>query len=132
LDHRFGWSPDFPLWANILGLFLVAAGYTLACWALVMNRFFSSVVRIQTDRGHTVCDRGPYRIVRHPGYAGNALALPGVVLALASAWTIIPAVLALIVTIVRTTLEDNTLKEELPGYFDFARRVRYRLFPGIY
>ena len=132
LDHRFGWSAGFPLWANILGLFLIAFGYILACWALVVNRFFSSVVRIQTDRRHTVCDKGPYRIIRHPGYTGNALALPGIALALGSTWTFIPAALALIVTIVRTSLEDKTLKEELPGYLEYSRRVRFRLFPGIY
>lgn len=61
---------------------------------MVENRFFSTMVRIQTDRGHQVCDSGPYRIVRHPGYAGNMLALPGIVLALGSAWTIIPVIVA--------------------------------------
>ena len=71
LDHRFGWSPEFPLWLNILGFILIAIGYAFAVWALVENRFFSSMVRIQTDRGHVVCDSGPYRIVRHPGYAGR-------------------------------------------------------------
>ena len=75
LDHRFGWSPAFPLWLILLGFFLIAFGYAFAVWALVENRFFSSVVRIQTDRGHVVCDSGPYRIVRHPGYAGNILPL---------------------------------------------------------
>jgi protein-S-isoprenylcysteine O-methyltransferase Ste14 len=99
---------------------------------MVENRFFSGVVRIQTERGHTVCDTGPYRIVRHPGYAGNVLALPGVVLALSSLWTLIPAAAALIVAVTRTALEDRTLQEELPGYADYARRVRYRLLPGIY
>jgi protein-S-isoprenylcysteine O-methyltransferase Ste14 len=132
LDYRFGWSTGFTLWANILGLFFIAFGYVFACWALVVNRFFSSVVRIQTDRGHKVCDTGPYRIVRHPGYAGNVLALPGIALVLGSVWTFIPSAVALIVTIVRTSLEDRTLKEELPGYLEFTRRVRYRLFPGIY
>ena len=99
---------------------------------MVENRFFSTMVRIQTDRGHTVCDSGPYRIVRHPGYAGNMLALPGIVLALGSGWTIIPALVALIIAVIRTRLEDRTLQDELPGYRDYARRVRYRLFPGIY
>lgn len=132
LDHRFGWSPVFPLWLIVLGIFLIAVGYALAVWALVENRFFSGVVRIQTDRGHVVCDSGPYRIVRHPGYAGNILALPGVVLALGSLWTLIPAAVALVIAVIRTALEDRTLQEELPGYQEYARRVRYRLFPGIY
>ena len=132
LDHRYGWSAAFPLWLTILGLALIALGYILASWALVENRFFSGTVRIQTERGHVVCDSGPYRLVRHPGYAGSILPLPGIVLALGSLWTIIPAAAALIITVTRTALEDRTLQEELPGYADYAKRVRYRLFPGIY
>ena len=132
LDHRFGWSKEFPTWLTLLGLLLVALGYALADWALVENRFFSGVVRIQADRGHVVCDTGPYRIMRHPGYAGNIVPLAGIVLALGSVWTVIPAVVALVIVVVRTALEDRTLQAELPGYREYAQRVRYRLFPGIY
>jgi len=132
LDHRFGWSPVFPLWLIVLGFILISLGYAFAAWALVENRFFSSTVRIQTDRGHVVCDSGPYRFVRHPGYAENLLALPSMVLALNSMWTLIPAAVALIIAVIRTVLEDQTLQEELPGYRDYARRVRYRLIPGVY
>ena len=132
LDHHFGWSFVFPTWLNILGFILIALGYIFAGFALVENRFFSSVMRIQTDRGHVVCDSGPYRIVRHPGYAGNILALPGIVLALGSVWTSIPVIVALIIAVTRTTLEDKTLQEELPGYLDYVRRVRYRLIPGVF
>ena len=132
LDHRFGWSPEFPLWLIVLGFILISLGYAFAMWAFVENRFFSSTVRIQTDRGHVVCDSGPYRIVRHPGYAGNIPPLLGIVLALGSVWTLIPAAVALIIAVIRTALEDQTLQEELPGYRDYARRVHYRLIPGIY
>jgi protein-S-isoprenylcysteine O-methyltransferase Ste14 len=132
LDHRWGWSPVFPTWLNILGLVMVSVGYALAVWALVENPFFSSTVRVQWERGHVVCDTGPYRIVRHPGYAGNMLPLAGIALALGSLWTLIPAVVAFIIAVIRTRLEDRTLQEELPGYRDYARRVRYRLIPGIY
>ena len=132
LDHRFEWSPLFPAWLALPGLLLVAAGYAFASWALAENRFFSSVVRIQKERGHRVCDTGPYRIVRHPGYAGNLLALPGMVLALGSVWLLIPAAAALVIAVIRTELEDRTLREELPGYPDYARRVRYRLIPWVY
>ena len=132
LDHRYSWSPEFPLWLIVIGFILISLGYAFAAWALAENRFFSSVVRIQTDRGHVVCDSGPYRFVRHPGYAGNILPLFGIVLALGSAWTLIPTAVALIITVIRTVLEDQTLQEELPGYRDYARRVRYRLIPGIY
>jgi protein-S-isoprenylcysteine O-methyltransferase Ste14 len=132
LDHRFGWSPVFPPWLTILGLVLTGLGYALAVWALVENRFFSGVVRIQVERGHTVCDSGPYRIMRHPGYAGNILPLAGIVLALSSLWTIIPAAAALIIVVTRTLLEDRMLQEELPGYREYAQRVRYRLLPPVW
>lgn len=132
LDHRFGWSPAFPLWLVVLGFILIALGYAFGVWAMAENRFFSSTVRIQMDRGHEVCDSGPYRIVRHPGYGGNVLPLLGIVLALGSVWTLIPAAVALIIAVIRTVLEDQTLQEELPGYRDYAQRVRYRLIPGIF
>ena len=111
---------------------MVALGYAFGVWALAENRFFSSMVRIQTDRGHVVCDSGPYRVVRHPGYAGNLFAMPGIVLALDSAWTLVPVGLALVVTVIRTALEDRTLQEEMLGYREYSNRVRYRLFPGVY
>jgi len=132
LDHRYNWSSEFPLWLIVSGFILISLGYAFASWALAENRFFSSVVRIQTDRGHVVCDSGPYRFVRHPGYAGSILALFGIVLALGSVWTLIPAAVASIIAVIRTVLEDQTLQEELPGYRDYSRRVRYRLIPWIY
>lgn len=132
LDHRYGWSPALSLSLIVSGFVLIALGYAFATWALAENRFFSSVVRIQTERGHVVCDTGPYRFVRHPGYAGNILPLLGIVLALNSLWALIPAAVALFITVIRTALEDKTLHEELPGYVEYARRVRYRLIPGIY
>ncbi len=132
LDHRFAWSPVFPTWLNITGIVLIALGYAFAAWALAENRFFSSMVRIQTDREHVVCDSGPYRVVRHPGYAGSLLATTGLVLALGSAWTLIPVGVAMVIAVIRTELEDRTLQEELPGYQEYKSRVRYRLFPGVY
>jgi len=132
LDHRYAWTPALPGWLSLVGLVLIAGGYALAGWALVENRFFSSVVRIQSERGHTVCDTGPYRYLRHPGYAGNILALPGVALALGSLWTLLPAAAALVIALARTALEDRALQAELPGYRDYARRVRWRVLPGIF
>jgi protein-S-isoprenylcysteine O-methyltransferase Ste14 len=132
LDHRFGWSPDFPSWLNILGLVLAAVGYGFVGWAFVENRFFAAVVRIQSERGHVVCDTGPYAMVRHPGYAGSILPPFAMVLALDSAWTLIPATAAVVITVVRTALEDRTLREELPGYREYVGRVRHRLIPGVY
>ncbi len=132
LDHRYGWTPLFPTWINVLGLVIIALGYAFAAWAIIENRFFSTMVRIQTELGHSVCDSGPYRVVRHPGYAGNLLALAGIIMALNSLWTLIPSIAALVIAVIRTSLEDRTLHEELPGYPDYAKRVRFRLFPGIY
>ena len=132
LDHRYGWTPLFSTWLHIFGLVLITLGYTLAAWALIENRFFSSTVHIQTDRGHSVCDSGPYRIIRHPGYAGNLLALPGIVLALGSVWALIPVAIAIIISVIRTELEDRTLQKELKGYREYVQKVRYRLIPGLY
>jgi len=132
LDHRFGWTAAFPLWVNSLGLFLILFGYAFSSWAMLENRYFSSLVYIQMDRGHTVCDTGPYRYVRHPGYAGTFLSVIGIVLALDSLWTIIPALFALLVTLIRTTLEDRALLKALPGYEEYSHRVLSRLLPGIW
>lgn len=132
LDHHFAWSVHLPIWMNLLGLALITFGYAFATWALIENRFFFSLVRIQKDREHEVCNSGPYRIVRHPGYAGNILALPGIVLALGSVWTLIPVVIAIIISVIRTELEDRTLQEELEGYKEYVQGVQYRLIPGIY
>ena len=132
LDHYFTGSPVFPIWMNLLGFILIAFGYAFASWALVENRFFSSLVRIQKEREHKVCSSGPYRIVRHPGYAGNIWALPGVVLALGSVWTLIPVFIAIIIAVIRTELEDRTLQEELEGYKEYVQQVRYKFIPGIY
>ncbi len=132
LDYRYDWSPEFPLWLNIVGFFLITLGYAFASWAVAENRFFYSVVVVRTDRGHVVCDSGPYRYVRHPGYAGNILALFGIVLALGSVWTLLPVTVALAISVLRTELEDRALKEELPGYEDYAYRVPSRLIPWIF
>ena len=132
LDHRYDRSFEFQLWLTVSGFVAILFGYAFAAWALAENRFFYSVVCIQTDRGHVVCDSGPYQFVRHPGYAGNILALFGIVFALGSLWTLIPVAAASIIAVIRTVLEDQALQEELPGYRDYAQRVRYRLIPGIY
>lgn len=132
LDGRFGWSPPFSLAAKIAALLLLLAGYAIASYALVANRFFSGMVRIQSDRGHHVVSGGPYRWVRHPGYAGAALTFLATPVFLDSWWAFLPAVLLLAALVLRTHLEDRVLHEELDGYADYAGRVRYRLIPGIW
>ncbi len=132
LDRRFGWSDPLPAVVAIGALAVSSAGSLLIHRAMVANRFFSSVVRIQHDRGHYVVERGPYRALRHPGYAGVLLFYLPLPLVLDSAWAWIPAGLILAVTLLRTALEDRTLERELEGYRRYAARVRYRLFPGFW
>lgn len=132
LDERFAWSPQLAPGIHLTGLTLFAIGQGLFSWAMASNKYFSTAVRIQMDRGHTVATDGPYRYVRHPGYAGFAVSFFGTSLALGSLWAFIPAGLTACLLVVRTALEDRTLQDELPGYKDYAQRVRYRLLPGIW
>ncbi|GAG60823.1 unnamed protein product [marine sediment metagenome] len=129
---RFGWEPRVSLGVIVLGIGGYIAGQTIGLWAKRVNRFFSSVVRIQLDRGQTVCKDGPYRFIRHPGYVGGILCTVATPILLGSFWGLIPAVVTVILLFVRTYLEDKTLQAELPGYMDFTKEVRYRLLPGIW
>jgi protein-S-isoprenylcysteine O-methyltransferase Ste14 len=132
LDKRWSWSPPLPLWVAAMGLVLLVLGYALGTWALVTNRFFSGVVRIQTERGHHVVTDGPYRLMRHPGYAGGTMAAVATPLLLGSLWGLISAAVYVAFIVVRTALEDRTLNQELPGYRAYAQRTRYRLLPGVW
>jgi protein-S-isoprenylcysteine O-methyltransferase Ste14 len=132
LDRRYGWSPQLSQGFQILGLGLVALGYAFSTWALLANRFFSSTVRIQTDRGHHVVDSGPYALMRHPGYSGSILSNLALPLALSSLWSFLPAAIVLAVTVLRTWREDRTLQAKLPGYSAYTQRTRYRLLPGVW
>jgi protein-S-isoprenylcysteine O-methyltransferase Ste14 len=132
LDALFDWSPTFSLPVKILALAIILAGYALGSYALIENRFFSGMVRIQTDRGHHVVSSGPYHWLRHPGYAGALLAYLATPFFLDSLWAFLPAVLLTILLVIRTALEDRTLQDELTGYYDYARRVRFRLLPGVW
>ncbi|HUH97749.1 MAG TPA: isoprenylcysteine carboxylmethyltransferase family protein [Anaerolineales bacterium] len=132
LDERFGWStPLGPgVWAG--GVALAVCSQLFVLWAMASNPFFATTVRIQTDRGHTVVQSGPYRFVRHPAYLGSVIYNFAVPLVLDSSWTILPALLTVALIIARTGLEDRTLREELPGYREYAMNVRRRLLPGIW
>jgi protein-S-isoprenylcysteine O-methyltransferase Ste14 len=99
---------------------------------MIANAYFSTAVRIQLDRGHTVCRTGPYRFVRHPGYVGFILQSISVPFLLGSWWALIPGIAATVLMIMRTSLEDRTLRAELPGYQDYVWDVRYRLVLGIW
>lgn len=132
LDYRFSWSPGFPALLMVLAAVFVFLGGLLALWAMASNRFFIGMVRIQEERGHHVIQSGPYRYVRHPGYLGSLFYILFTPLVLASLWGLIPALLICGVIFLRTGLEDQVLKDELPGYQDYSLKVTTKLIPGIW
>jgi len=132
LDQRYGWTSGIPLGAQIAALVVTALGYALVVWATASNAFFSQIVRMQSERGHTVAAGGPYRFVRHPAYVGTILSELAVPVLLASWWALIPGGLNAVLFVLRTALEDRTLQAELNGYTDYACQVRYRLLPGVW
>ena len=128
---RFGWT-SLPTGARIIGwVGLILAG-SIIFWAIVANTYLSRMARIQTDRDHQVVTSGPYRYVRHPMYLGNIVLFLCIPLALGSGWAVIPGSSIAVLFFVRTALEDQMLRGELKGYQEYAQRVRYRLFPGIW
>ncbi len=127
-----GLNHDSSVWVIVPGYVLLTIGMAGCVWVEAVNKFAEMSVRIQSDRGHKVVDAGPYRIVRHPFYVAAFFLFFGVPLALGSYWALIPAAVAAIVLIVRTVLEDRMLQRELPGYQEYAGRVRYRLIPGVW
>jgi len=133
LDVRWAWSPQLPFVLQIIGFVLAVLGHDiLLVWAKVSNAFFVATVRIQTDRQQYVTSRSPYQFVRHPGYLGAVLLHIGTPFMLNSLWAIIPAIMTILVLILRTIVEDKMLQTELHGYAEYAERVRYQLVPGLF
>jgi protein-S-isoprenylcysteine O-methyltransferase Ste14 len=132
LDERFGWTPPYSAAIHIAALVVMILAQLLFVWAMVSNKFFSRVVRIQIERGHHVETGGPYRYVRHPGYLANMISMLAVALVLGSLWALIPAGVSGVLFVVRTGLEDRTLRAELDGYKEYAQQTRYRLIPGLW
>ena len=128
---RFGWS-SIPFWAVYIGLAFSLLGSALVAWTLAVNPHAESTVRIQTDRGHTVISAGPYQMVRHPMYVGIILGYVGGPLILGSMWALAVSGLLIALFVVRTALEDRTLRRELPAYKEYSARTRYRLAPGLW
>lgn len=131
-DFRHHWSQGIPQNWMLYGGTIWLFGYCLILWAMAVNTFFSATVRIQSERSQQVVSSGPYAFIRHPGYAGMLIYLLITPLMLGSWWAFIPAGLGAAIIILRTALEDRMLQHELPGYADYASRVRFRLFPGIW
>lgn len=129
---RFQWSPRFRWYYILLGSILMLTGQILFLLAKNQNTFFSSVARIQTERGHTVCDSGLYRSIRHPGYLGMIVSWTGFPLIMGSLYSIIPSIAAIVLLLIRTQLEDHMLVNELPGYVQYVQKTRYRLVPKVW
>jgi protein-S-isoprenylcysteine O-methyltransferase Ste14 len=132
LGKRLAWAMPFPTWSAWPAFVLMTLGSALTYWGMRCNRFFSSHVRIQTDRGHHVIRSGPYTRIRHPGYAGAILFTLGTPVLLNSTAALVVAIVTTLITVLRTILEDRTLRRELPGYADYAQAVRYRLVPYVW
>ena len=132
LDQRYGWTGGLPLAAQIAALTVCVLGYALVVWASASNAYFSQIVRIQSERGHTVVNGGPYQTVRHPAYLGAILFELAVPVLLASWWALVLSCLSVSLLILRTAVEDRSLQAELSGYADYTRRVAYRLLPGLW
>jgi len=132
LGLRYGWMHGFPLWLQIAGIAGCLLGYAVFAWAMASNSFFSQVVRVQTDRGHTVAMSGPYRFVRHPSYAGMIMFEFAMSALLGSWWAVLTGAVCAGLFVLRTALEDRTLMSELPGYKEYAQKVKYRLIPRVW
>jgi len=132
LEAMLHWPTPFNITVKILALTFILVGYALGSYALIENRFFSGMVRIQTDRGHQLVSSGPYRWIRHPGYTGALLTYLATPFFLDSRWSFIPGLFITIVLVIRTRLEDEVLQNELEGYRDYMKQVRYRLLPGLW
>lgn len=132
LDVRFNWTSDKSVSFHIGGIAFYLLGNVIVTWSMYSNKFFSTMVQIQNERGHHVASDGAYRFVRHPGYVGiilNTLATP---FFLGSVWALIPAVVLCVLFIGRTYFEDRMLQVELEGYTEYTKKVRFRLVPGIW
>jgi protein-S-isoprenylcysteine O-methyltransferase Ste14 len=129
---RYHWSPDFHWSICVLGIILTISGQLLFLIAQKQNKFFSSTVRIQTNREHTVCKTGLYKVVRHPAYLGSIVQALGFPLLFGSLWSIIPICFLVILVVTRTSLEDKTLINELQGYPEYSDTTRYRIIPYVW
>jgi protein-S-isoprenylcysteine O-methyltransferase Ste14 len=129
---RFHWSDTVPASLRAGAMVAVAVSLALLSRAMTANRFFSSAIRVQTDRGHQVVHDGPYAIVRHPGYLGMIVFVPAEAIALGSWYGFLLALIYSAAIARRVSVEDGYLRGRLDGYVEYARKVRYRLVPGVW
>ncbi len=128
---RYQWS-SMPFGISMVGVVFFLVAFLLMLWGMSVNANYETSIRIQNDRDHQVCDKGPYRIVRHPGYVGLIVEFLSTPIVLGSWWALIPGSALAILVVVRTAKEDRMLHDELQGYAQYAKRVGYRLVPGIW
>lgn len=131
LDERYGWSL-MPSHIQYIALILLIIGALIGAWTIKSNKFYSKTVRIQYERRHVVITAGPYRYLRHPGYLGCILTSFATPLMLGSWVALFPSTLVIFGYLARTFLEDVTLQRQFKGYYDYTKKVPYRLFPGIW
>lgn len=131
LDKRFGWTTVLPQIKSV-SLLMLFFGAFLSLWTVKSNRFYFEAVRVHYERQHVVITEGPYRFIRHPGYAGSILVSFAIPLMLGSWVALIPSVFVILGYIARTWLEDMTLQRQFKGYYDYTKKVIYRLVPGIW
>lgn len=132
LDYRFGWSINPNILIHISGLVFYFLGSMLFTWSMLSNKYFSTMVRIQTERGHRVAISGPYKYIRHPGYVGFIVMVLATPLSLGTLYALLMSGITTILFIIRTSLEDKTLKNELDGYLEYSNKVKYKLIPFIW
>lgn len=128
---RFRWS-HVPVLIKAFAFLVIFLCVLLIFWVFRENAYLSQFVRIQADRGQKVCTTGPYKFIRHPMYVGVILIALCLPLFLGSFFGLLPASLIAALFFVRTSLEDTTLRNELPGYQEYADRVRSKLTPKIW
>jgi protein-S-isoprenylcysteine O-methyltransferase Ste14 len=129
---RFGWSPAFPLWIKILGLLLFILAFIVLFSALKENTFAAPVVKMQKERGHRVISTGLYGVLRHPMYSGALLLFIGAPLLLGSVYGLAMGLLLIITMAVRSVGEEEMLRQELDGYNEYMKKVKWRLIPFIF
>ncbi len=129
--ERFGWSPPFPLWLQVLGIAGLAGSFFFFR-SYTNNPFLSPLVRIQDDRRQTLVSGGVYSFVRHPMYLGGVLMFIGAPLLLGSIGGIIAGLALTVLLMVRIAGEEALLARELEGYRDYCRKTRFRLIPFIW
>jgi protein-S-isoprenylcysteine O-methyltransferase Ste14 len=130
--RRLRWNPGFPWWLEAAGGVALIGAFFFIFRSFVDNTFLSPLIRIQAERKQHVVSTGVYGFVRHPMYLGAVLLFFGTPLLLGSLYGILIGVLLNLMLVGRILGEEKMLAEELEGYVDYRKKVRYRLAPFIW